>query len=169
MIGQLPEFAWGLTVHALWQSAWPWPLEFAFVGSLPQTAVMTQDFPWSDGVDGETRFQFLAGSVSACPLNLGSRSTLSLCAGAEIGRVRAEPNFSGLENSPASNDLWVALSSAAALRVRVSGGMFLRATAQLGVALTRWSYRVFTGTSRPDVFTTPPVNARFETGFGWQF
>lgn len=166
--GATPRLGWGVGLHVLLHDAWPWPLEVGVALTVPETFGSGIARPWGT-LAGQTRFDYVAGSLRLCPLGVGAGPVLAVCAGADVGRVRVQAQFAGLDNHAARSDLWLSAAVGATLRLTLVGSLFMRVAAELGVPITHASYRIDTGAARPEVFATWPIGVRAETGLGAYF
>jgi hypothetical protein len=161
--GQLPEVGMGLTAHVQITPPGVWPIE------LGAAAFLDQSVQASGGVKGDASFGLVLGSITVCPWQPAGLPALSVCGGAEIGRLRVTPTgFAQLE-AP-SHDLVVNLLAEAALRARMVGPLYARAAFLLSLPLVQrgYAYQTLEGTSQ-QLYRMPPLAGRVEIGIGVRF
>jgi hypothetical protein len=161
--GQLPGASLGLIAHVALTPKGAWPIE------LGAAAFLTRTVRASAGVSGQARFGLLLGSVTVCPWQPAWLPGLSLCAGAEVGRLRVVPSdFAVLP--PASNDFVANLLGSGVLRVRLLAGLYLRTAVVLALPLIQRRYEYQTpAATTAQLYRMPQVAGRAEIGLGWRF
>jgi hypothetical protein len=159
--GQLPGASLGLALHLMITPPGAWPIELGATAFLPRGARARA------GVEGEARFELAAGSITTCPWQLPWWRAISLCLGAEFGRLHVEPSgFAELQ--PVSNDLVAGILGAGVLRAMLVSGLYLRGALVLALPLVQrgYAYQTPEGTSA-QLYRMPQVAARAEIGLGW--
>ncbi|HMI90211.1 MAG TPA: hypothetical protein VK509_02555 [Polyangiales bacterium] len=162
-VGQLPGAAFGLAAHVRLTPPGAWPFELGALGFLPAT----QDA--GDAAIGRGRFQLLLGSLATCPTQTGTRLSLGLCAGAELGRLRVQPEGFA-EPGEAVDDAIANLFGTAVLRVAFGRVPYLRVALIGLLPLMQRSYTYQAPDGSPArVFRMPQGAARAELGMGAAF
>jgi hypothetical protein len=162
-LGQLPGVAFGAGVRIVFAIAPLWPIELDFTAFAPTTQ--------EAGVHsaGSARFDALYGSLATCPWQASGLSSLSLCAGAEIGRISIDPRHFEGQNA-ASSDAIANLIGGAVLRARISQSLRLRLalTGLLPVWQRSYTFQATDGTSLR-LFRMSQIAGRAEIGMGLAF
>jgi hypothetical protein len=161
--GQLPGASLGLSAHAQLIPTGAWPIELGATAFLARTANAGR------GIAGTVRFELVLASLMVCPWQPEWLLGLSLCAGAEVGRLHVEPSDFAVLPGP-SSDLVANLLGSGVLRVRLVGGLYLRAGLLLALPLVqrRYEYQTPVATTA-QLYRMPQVAGRAEIGLGWRF
>jgi hypothetical protein len=161
--GQLPGASLGLTAHVLLSAPFAWPIELGATGFLERSVKA------GNGVAGEARFTLVLGSMAVCPWQPSWLPALSLCAGAEVGRLHVVPaGFAVVQ--PASSDFVANLLGSGVLRARLVGPLYLRAALSLALPLIQRSYGYQTpAATSGQLYRMPQVAGRAEIGIGLRF
>lgn len=162
-LGQLPGVAFGAGVRVVLAIAPLWPIELGFTAFAPTT----QEAGMHSA--GSAQFDALYGSLTTCPWQGNSVSSLSLCAGTEIGRLHVDPHhFEG--QSAASSDVIANLTGGAVLRARISESLRVRLALTGLLPLWQRSYTVqATDGTSVRLFRMSQIAGRAEIGMGLAF
>jgi hypothetical protein len=162
-LGQLPGAGFGVAAHAQLIAPDVWPFDFGVSWFASHTVA-------TGGVgSGRGSFGLVLGTVATCPWSPSWFRAFSLCGGAELGVVRAEP--AGFVKTAARSQAIVAdLMGAGVVRVRVLDELHLRAAALLAIPLLqhRYLYRRDDAGSG-EIYRMSAVAVRLEIGAGWSF
>jgi hypothetical protein len=161
--GQLPGASLGLSAHVQLSAPHAWPIELGATGLLERTAKA------GNGVAGQARFSLLLGSIAVCPWQPSWLPSLSLCAGAEIGRLHVAPSGFAVVQA-ASSDFVTNLVGSGVLRAPLVGPLYLRAALSLALPLIQRSYGYQTpAATSARLYRMPQVAGRAEIGLGLHF
>jgi hypothetical protein len=161
-LGHLPGASLGVAAHVAITPPSAWPIEAGFVLFPPKTAQM-------DGTSGRVRFDSLAASLILCPWQPAWLAELALCAGAEVGRLRARSDGFP-EGDTTANDAIANALGAARLRFQLVGALELHARLVLAVPLAQHRYTVQTDDgATATLFRIPQLAARSELGLALAF
>ena len=155
--GQLPGLGFGVAAHAEQVLDSGWSIALGFTGWPGRNAVVQE---------GRAVLELFAASLLVCPLRFAA--LLSLCAGAEYGRLSARAQRFKF-NAPTSNRASFAVLATGVLWLELWGPLALRGELGLAIPLLRNDY-VFSSVTgvehERELFGTAPVSARLELGLG---
>lgn len=161
--GQLPGAALALAAHAVLALREGLSVELGF------TRFFTASEQPPRGIDGEAKFDLWVASLAVCPWQPSGLPALSLCVGAEGGRLQAETRGFAIDQPPMSEAVANVLGEGV-LRARLGSTLYLRAALTIALPLVQRSYTFQDLDGSPAVlFRMPQVAGRAEIGAGMFF